>query len=58
MGRMLTIYEALLNRQEKVCLKSDIIEIIDEYKRHIGKINAQNALWYLVKTWLYKENIS
>lgn len=47
MGKMLTIYEALLNRREKVCPKSDIIEIIEEYKRHIGKINAKNALWYL-----------
>lgn len=47
MSKMLTIYEALLNRKEKICHKSEIIGIIKEYNQFIGKINAQNALWYL-----------
>ena len=47
MSKISTIYEALLNRKEKVCHKSDIIGIIKEYNKLIGKINAQNSLWYL-----------
>ena len=44
---MLTVYEALLNRKEKVCNKLGIIEIIKEYNKSIGRINTNNALWYL-----------
>ena len=47
MGKMLTVYEALLNRKEKVCNKLGIIEIIKEYNKSIGRINTNNALWYL-----------
>lgn len=47
MGKIITIYEALLNRKEKVCSKSEIIRIIKEYNKSIGKINLRNALWYL-----------
>ena len=47
MSRILIIYEALLNRKEKVCSKSDIVEIIQEYNQSLGKINLPNALWYL-----------
>lgn len=47
MSKMLTIYGALLNRKEKVCFKSDILEIIREYNKSFGKINAKNTLWYL-----------
>ena len=47
MSRINTIYEALLNRKERVCNKSDIVEIVKEYNRTIGKINVKNAVWYL-----------
>jgi predicted transcriptional regulator of viral defense system len=47
MGRIIKIYEALLNRKEKICHKSEIIEIIDEYNRTLGKVNAKNTLKYL-----------
>ena len=47
MGQIIKIYEALLNRKEKVCHKSKIIEIIKEYNKTLGKINIQNALKYL-----------
>lgn len=47
MSKMLIIYEALLNRKEKISPKSDIIEIIQEYNKSLGKINAKNTLWYL-----------
>ncbi len=47
MSKILVIYEALLNRKEKVCSKLDIIEIIQEYNKSLGKINSKNALWYL-----------
>lgn len=47
MSRILIIYEALLNRKEKVCSKSEIVEIIKEYNKSLGKINSKNALWYL-----------
>lgn len=47
MGRVIKIYEALLNRKEKICRKSDIIEIVDEYNKTLGKVNAKNTLKYL-----------
>lgn len=47
MSKILTIYEALLNRKEKICHKSGILEIIKEYNKSIGKINLENTLWYL-----------
>ncbi len=47
MSKIFTIYEALLNRKEKVCSKSDIVKIIQEYNKSLGKINVKNVLWYL-----------
>lgn len=51
MSRILTIYEALRNRQKNVCSKAEIIEVIKEYNKTLGKkrgkINPLNALWYL-----------
>ncbi|MFH1065017.1 MAG: hypothetical protein V1734_00745 [Nanoarchaeota archaeon] len=47
MGSVIKIYEALLNRKEKVCTKADIMEIIDEYNRALGKISRENAFKYL-----------
>jgi predicted transcriptional regulator of viral defense system len=42
------IYEALLNRREKVCHKSEIVDIIQEYKRKFkSKINITNTFKYL-----------
>ena len=37
MGKIIKIYEALLNRKEKICHRADIIEIAKEYNKHIGK---------------------
>lgn len=47
MSKILTIYEALLNRREKICHKSNIVEILKEYNKSIGKINSDNAIKYL-----------
>ena len=47
MSKILTIYEALLNRKEKICHKSSIVEILKEYNKSIGKINSDNAVKYL-----------
>ena len=47
MSKILIIYEALLNRKEKICHKSDIVEILKEYNKSIGKINSDNAIKYL-----------
>lgn len=47
MSKILTIYEALLNRKEKVCSQLDIMEIIQEYNQSLGRISPQNAWWYL-----------
>jgi hypothetical protein len=46
-SQVIKIYEALLNRKEKVCPRSEILEIIKEYNRTLGKISPQNALKYL-----------
>ena len=47
MSKILIIYEALLNRKEKICHKSNIVEILKEYNKSIGKINSDNAIKYL-----------
>lgn len=47
MSKILTIYEALLNRKEKVCSQPDIVAIIQEYNQSLGKISLKNAFWYL-----------
>lgn len=42
------VYEALLNRKEKVCHKAEIVAIIKEYKKKFrSKINLTNAFKYL-----------
>ena len=42
------IYEALLNRREKVCLKSEIVQIINEYKKKFKcPLNIDNTVKYL-----------
>ncbi len=47
MTKIIAIYESILNRKEKICHKSEIIEIIKEYSESIEKINLENAIWYL-----------
>lgn len=47
MSKILTIYEALLNRKEKVCSKTDIIEILKEYNQLMGKLSLTDAVKYL-----------
>jgi hypothetical protein len=47
MGQVIKIYEALLNRKEKVCHRLEILEIVNEYNKTLGKISPQNALKYL-----------
>ncbi|MBU2638971.1 MAG: hypothetical protein KJ955_08415 [Nanoarchaeota archaeon] len=49
MGAMEKIYEALVNRKEKICARSEIDSIINEYNNRLGKVNPQNALKYLVR---------
>jgi len=47
MGQIIKIYEALLNRKEKVCSRLEIVDIIREYNKKLGNISLQNALKYL-----------
>lgn len=47
MGKLKTIYSAILTRCEKVSHKLDIIKIIEEYNKSIKKVNINNAFWYL-----------
>lgn len=47
MSRIITVYEAILNRKEKICHKSEIVEILKEFNKSIGKINPTNAIKYL-----------
>lgn len=47
MARMMSIYEALLNRVEKICYKPEIARIIDEYSKEVKKINVKDAFKYL-----------
>ncbi len=47
MGNTAKIYEALLNRKEKICHVSEIIDIIKEYNQKFKKINITNTLKYL-----------
>mgnify|MGYP001607963016 FL=1 len=49
MGKLKTIYIALLNRKDKIVRKKEIIEIIEEYNRKLNKVNIKNALWYLAR---------
>jgi len=47
MGKLNTIYLALLNRGKKIVKREEIIKLIEEYNKKIGKVSIKNALWYL-----------
>lgn len=47
MARMMSIYEALLNRVEKICYKPEIAKIIEEYNKEVRKISVKDAFKYL-----------
>ena len=47
MGKIIKIYEALLNRKEKVCHRTEVVEIIKEYNKNLGHIDCENTLKYL-----------
>lgn len=47
MGKIIKIYEALKNRRDKVCHKSEIIEILEEYNKNIEKLSSETVLKYL-----------
>lgn len=47
MGKLRTLYLAVLGRCEKISHKSDIIKIIKEYDKSAKKTEINNAFWYL-----------
>ncbi|MBN1156727.1 hypothetical protein JXA85_03865 [Candidatus Woesearchaeota archaeon] len=48
MSKISRIYEALLNRKEKVCHRSEIVEIIREYKKEFSSsLSTIDAVKYL-----------
>lgn len=47
MGKLKTIYLAILNRKEKIVKKEDIIDLIRDYDKKFGNISQNDALWYL-----------
>ena len=48
MGYITRIYEALLNRKDKICSKSEIVEIINEYEKEFKcSLNIDNTVKYL-----------
>jgi predicted transcriptional regulator of viral defense system len=47
MGKLKTIYLALLNRKDKIVRKEEIIEVIEEYNKKLNKVSVKDALWYL-----------
>lgn len=47
MGKLKTIYLAILNRNEKIIKKEKIVGIIKEYNKKFGKVSIYNSLWYL-----------
>jgi len=47
MGKLKSIYSALLNRGEKIMKKKEIVKLIEGYDNKIGKVSITNALWYL-----------
>ena len=47
MGKLKTIYMAILIRTEKISHKSDILRVIKEYNESINKVDIENAFWYL-----------
>jgi hypothetical protein len=46
MGKLKSVYSALLNRGEKIMRRKEIVNLIEEYQK-IEKISVANALWYL-----------
>ncbi len=47
MGKLRTIYLAILNKKKRIVEKEEIIGLIEKYKREIKNVNIKNALWYL-----------
>jgi hypothetical protein len=47
MGKLNTIYQALLNRNKKIVRREYIIALIEEYNKKFKKVSIKNALWYL-----------
>lgn len=47
MGKLKSIYSALLNQADKIIRRKDIIQLIEEYNHKIEKVSITNALWYL-----------
>ena len=47
MGKLKTIYMAILTRTEKISHKSNILRVIKEYNESIKKVDIENAFWYL-----------
>jgi hypothetical protein len=46
MGKLKSVYSALLNRGEKIMKREEIVKLIEDYQK-IEKISVANALWYL-----------
>jgi|SRR3989344_1613795 len=47
MGKLKSIYLALLNRGEKIIRKIEIVKLIKDYNDKIEKVSIANAVWYL-----------
>lgn len=47
MGKLKTIYLALLNKEKKIIKKDEIIKLIEDYSQKFKKVSIKNALWYL-----------
>lgn len=47
MGKLKSIYSALLNRGEKIMRKREIAMLIEDYNNRIKKVSISNAIWYL-----------
>lgn len=47
MGKLRTIYLALLNKRDKIVKKDEIIRVIENYSRELSQLSVKNALWYL-----------
>ncbi len=46
MGKLKSVYFALLNRGEKIMKRKEIVKLIKDYNK-IGKISIADAIWYL-----------
>jgi len=47
MGKLKTIYQALLSRNDKIVKGEQIVMLIEEYNKSFKKLSIKNALWYL-----------